>query len=177
VLFGTDVTGNALQSILSVSAVTATSAAGASVVRGMRGTPARPSSNSEPTFNPENAVVGFSSRHFFLSLGQIANLAVAQIPGYNALDVHTRTAVSRAVMSAVGDIRSTFVTIAMPGLSAELGRTSWDLEKNEAGAGIVRESPPTSSSAAFDPAATEVLNFVSETGRGQRKYSRSGLNF
>lgn len=177
VLFGTDVTGNALQSILSVSAVTATSAAGASVARGMRGTPARPSSNSEPTFNPENAVVGFSSRHFFLSLGQIANLAVAQIPGYNALDVHTRTAVSRAVMSAVGDIRSTFVTIAMPGLSAELGRTSWDLEKNEAGAGIVRESPPTSSSAAFDPAATEVLNFVSETGRGQRKYSRSGLNF
>ncbi len=177
VLFGTDVTGNALQSILSVSAVTAASAASASAVRGMRGTPAKPSSNSEPTINMENAVVGYSSRHFFLSLGQIANIAVAQLPGYDALNVHTQTAVSRAVMSAVGDIRSTFVTIAMPGLSAELDRTSWDLEKNETGAGIVRESPPTSSNAGFDPAATEVLNFVSETGRGQRKYSRSGLNF
>ncbi|VVP49707.1 hypothetical protein PS865_05304 [Pseudomonas fluorescens] len=129
VLFGTDATGNVLQSVLSVSAVTAASAAAASAVRGARGTPARPSSDSEPSFNQENAVVGYSSRHFFLSLGQIANLAVSQIPGYDALDVHTRTAVSRAVVSAVGDIRSTFVTIAKPGLSAELGTTSWDLEK------------------------------------------------
>ncbi|MFZ3281788.1 RHS repeat domain-containing protein [Pseudomonas sp.] len=177
VLFGTDVTGNALQSILSVSAVTATSAAGASAARGVLGTPAKPSSNSEPTFNPENAVVGASSRHFFLSLGQIANLAVAQIPGYDTLDVHTRTAVSRAVVSAVGDVRSTFVTIATPGLSAELGQTSWDLERNQVGAGIDRESPPISSNAGFDPAATEVLHFVSETGTGQRKYSRSQLNF
>lgn len=177
VLFGTDVTGNALQSILSVSAVTATSAAGASVVRGMRGTPARPSSNSDPTFNPDNALIGFSTRHFFMSLGQIANLAVAQIPGYDALDVHTRTAVNRAVMSAVGDIRSTFVTIATPGLSAGLGRTYWDLERNQVGADIRRESPPISSNADFDPAATEVLHFVSETGPGQRKYSRSQLNF
>ncbi|KHA70848.1 type IV secretion protein Rhs [Pseudomonas chlororaphis] len=177
VLFGTDVSGNALQSILAVSAVTATSAAGASAVRGMRGTPLKPSTNSEPTFNPENAVVGYSSRHFFLSLGQIANLAVAQIPGYDTLDVHTRTAVSRAVVSAVGDVRSTFVTIATPGLSAELDRTSWDLEKNQVGAGISRESPPISSNADFDPAATEVFHFVSETGPGQRKYSRSQLNF
>ncbi|AMT90278.1 MULTISPECIES: RHS repeat domain-containing protein [Pseudomonas] len=168
VLFGTDATGNVLQSVLSVSAVTAASAAAASAVRGARGTPARPSSDSEPSFNQENAVVGYSSRHFFLSLGQIANLAVSQIPGYDALDVHTRTAVSRAVVSAVGDIRSTFVTIAKPGLSAELGTTSWDLEKNEVGAGIVHESPP---------ADVDQYYVVSETSPGQRKYSRAQLNF
>lgn len=167
VLLGTDATGNALQSILAVSAVTATSAAGASAVRGVRGTPARPSSNSEPTFNAQNAVVGYSSRHFFLSLAQIANLAVAQIPGYDALDVHTRTTVSRAVASAIGDIRSTFVTIATPGFSAELGQTSWDLEKNEIGAGIVRESPPTD---------VDQLYFVSEIRPGQQRYSRAELN-
>lgn len=113
-------------------------------------------------------MVGYSSRHFFLSLGQIANLAVSQIPGYDALDVHTRTAVSRAVVSAVGDIRSTFVTIAKPGLSAELGTTFWDLEKNEVGAGIVRESPPTD---------VDQYYVVSETSPGQRRYSRAQLNF
>ncbi|MFJ4498208.1 RHS repeat domain-containing protein [Pseudomonas atacamensis] len=167
-LFGSDATGNVLQSVLAVSAVTAASAAGASAVRGLRGTPTRPSNNREPTFNQENAVVEYSSRHFFLSLGQIANLAVSQIPGYDTLDVHTRTAVSRAVVSAVGDIRSTFVTIAKPGLSAELGTTFWDLEKNEVGAGIVRESPPTD---------VDQYYVVSETSPGQRRYSRAQLNF
>lgn len=167
-LFGSDATGNVLQSVLAVSAVTAASAAGASAVRGLRGTPTRPSNNREPTFNQENAVVDYSSRHFFLSLGQIANLAVSQIPGYDTLDVHTRTAVSRAVVSAVGDIRSTFVTIAKPGLSAELGTTFWDLEKNEVGAGIVRESPPTD---------VDQYYVVSETSPGQRRYSRAQLNF
>ncbi|QXI16495.1 RHS repeat domain-containing protein [Pseudomonas hamedanensis] len=163
-LFGTDATGNVLQSVLSVSAVTAASAAAASVVRGLRGTPTIPSNDREPTFNQENAVVGYSSRHFFLSLGQVANLALSQIPGYDTLDPHTRTAVSRAVVSAIGDIRSTFVTIAKPGLSAELGRTSWDVEKNEVGA----ESPPTD---------VDQVYFVSETSPGQRKYSRAQLNF
>ncbi|VVO16818.1 hypothetical protein PS718_03883 [Pseudomonas fluorescens] len=176
-LFGADAAGNALQSILSVSAVTATSAAAASVTRGLRGTQTKPSSKSEPAFNKDDAVVGYSSRHFFLSLGQLANLAVARIPGYGDLDLNTRTAISRAVVSAVGDIRSTFVTIAKPGFSAELGQTSWDLEKNQYGAAINRDTPPDSSNPDFDPAATEILHFVSETGPGQRKYSRSQLRF
>ncbi|UVL39048.1 RHS repeat-associated core domain-containing protein [Pseudomonas sp. B21-040] len=174
-LFGAEPAGKALQSIVAASTATAAGAAGASAVRGLRGTPTKQSKGSGPTFDSAKAVVGSSSRHFFSSLGQLANLAVAQIPGYNTLDENTRTAVTRAVGSAIGDLRSTFVTTATPGLSAELRQTFWDLEKNTVGAGITREGIPTSSDEAYDPAATEIFYITSETTRRQRSYSRSNL--
>ena len=176
VLFGAEPSGKALQSILAGSTATAAGAAGASGVRGLRGTPTKPSKGGGPTFDPSKAVVGYSSRHFFSSLGQIANLAAAQIPGYSGLDLNTQAAVSRAISNAIGDLRSTFVTTATPGLSAELGQTSWDLEKNTVGTGITREDVPTSSNAAYDPAATEIFYMTSETTRRQRSYSRSNLS-
>lgn len=176
VLFGAEPAGKGLQSTLAASTATAAGAAGASAVRGLRGTPTKPSKGSGPTFDSSKAVVGYSSRHFFASLGQLANLAVAQIPGYSALDVNTQAAVTRAVGNAIGDLRSTFVTTATPGLSAELGQSSWDLEMNTVGTGITRENVPTSSDAAYDPAATEIFYITSETTRGQRSYSRSNLH-
>lgn len=174
-LFGNESVGKALQSTLVGATATAVGAAGASAVRGLRGTPTKPSKGSGPTFDPNKAIVGFSSRHFFSSLGQLANLAVAQIPGYSALDANTQAAMTRAVGNAIGDLRSTFVTTATPGLSAELGQTSWDLEMNTVGAGITRENVPVSSNAADDPAATEIFYVTSETTRRQRSYSRSNL--
>ncbi|WP_339525391.1 RHS repeat-associated core domain-containing protein [Pseudomonas sp. EL_65y_Pfl2_R96] len=174
-LFGNESVGKALQSTLVGATATAVGAAGASAVRGLRGTPTKPSKGSGPTFDPNKAIVGFSSRHFFSSLGQLANLAVAQIPGYSALDANTQAAMTRAVGNAIGDLRSTFVTTATPGLSAELGQTSWDLEMNTVGAGITRENVPVSSNATDDPAATEIFYVTSETTRRQRSYSRSNL--
>ena len=172
VLFGAEPAGKGLQSILAASTATAAGAAGASAVRGLRGTPIKPSKGSGPTLDSSKAVVGYSSRHFFASLGQLANLAVAQIPGYSKLDANTQAAVTRAVGNAIGDLRSTFVTTATPGLSAELGRTSWDLEKNTVGTGITRESVPVDA----DPAGTEIFYITSETTRRQRSYSRSNLH-
>jgi len=169
--------GKALQSIVVAATATGTGAAGASAVRGLLGTPTKPSKGSETPFDGGKAVVGYSSRHFFSSLGQLANLAVARIPGYAALDAHAQAAISRAVSNAIGDLRSTFVTTATPGLSAELGQNGWDLESNIVGAGITRENVPTSSDPAYDPQATEVFYITSETTRGQRSYSRSDLRF
>ena len=177
VLFGAKPMGKALQSILAGSTATAVGAAGASAVRGLRGTPTKPSKGTGSTFDPYKAVVGYSSRHFFASLGEIASLAATKIPGYSGLDLNTQAAVSRAIKNAIGDLRSTFVTTATPGLSAELGQTSWDLEKNTVGTGITREDVPTSSNAAYDPAATEIFYITSETTGKQRRYSRSNLRY
>ncbi len=176
-LFGSDDIGKSLQSIFSVSAAAGTGAAAASLVRGVRGTPAKSSNNDWPAVDPAKAFVGSSSRHFYLSMGQLANLAVSQIPGYGELSAHYQATVTRAVITAVGDTRSTFVTVATPGLSADLGQSYWDLEKNEVGAAVIRESVPTSSHGGYDPAATENLYMVSETTTRKRHYSRSQLNF
>ncbi|WP_228734151.1 RHS repeat-associated core domain-containing protein [Pseudomonas anatoliensis] len=176
-LFGAEPAGQALQSTLVAATATAVGAAGASAARGLLGTPTKPSKGSGPTLDKAKAVVGYSSRHFFSSLGQLANLAVAQIPGFDKLDANAQAAVSRAVANGIGDLRSTFVTTATPGLSADLGQTRWDVENNTVGSGIEQEEVPTSSNQAYDPAATEVFYIVSETAPGQRKYSRSNLHF
>lgn len=173
VLFGAGSAGSALQSTVAAATATAVGSAGASAVRGALGTPTKPSKGGAPTFDPAKAVVGTSSRHFFSSMGQLANLAVAQIPGYSSLDASTKALVSRAVSSVIGDLRSTFVTAATPGLSAELGQTGWDLEKNIVGAGITREDVPTTSNQHYDPAATQIFYITNETARGQRKYTLS----
>ncbi|MFJ7315319.1 RHS repeat-associated core domain-containing protein [Pseudomonas sp. NPDC098747] len=176
-LFGAEPAGKALQSTVAAATATAVGAAGASAARGALGTPTKPSKGGGPTFDPAKAAVGYSSRHLFSSLGQLADLAVAKIPGYDTLDANTQAAVSRAVSSTIGDLRSTFVTTATPGLSAELGETGWDLESNTAGTGITLDDVPMSSNPAYDPTATEVFYIVSETTPGQRKYSRSNLHF
>jgi hypothetical protein len=175
--FGHGNAGKALQSTLAGSGATAAGAAGASGVRGLRGTPTKPSKDSGPTFDPAKAVIGISSRHFFSSLAQIANQAVSAIPGFSDLDPNTQAAVTRAVGGAIGDLRSTFVTTATPGLSAELGQTTWDVEKNTVGTGITQESVPTSSNGASDPAVTEIFYITSETTRKQRRYSRGQLKY
>lgn len=176
-LFGAQPVGKALQSIIGASTSTGLGAAGASAVRGLSGTATKPSKGTPATFDPKKAVVGYSSRHFFSSLGQIANLAAAQIPGYSTLDANTQAAVSRAISTAIGDLRSTFVTTATPGLSGVLGQNNYDVEKGKADVGITQENVPTSSNAAYDPAATEIFYIASETTRGQRKYSRSNLRY
>lgn len=175
-LFGSGSVGKALQSTLAGSAATGIGAAGASAVRGLRGTPTKPSKNTGPAFDTAKAVVGVSSRHFFASLGQAANLAAAQIPGYSELDANTKALVTRAIGSAIGDLRSTFVTTATPGLSAELGQTSWDVEKGTVGAAITRENVPVSIGAVPDSEVIPSVYMVSEIAEGRRKYSRSQLN-
>jgi RHS repeat-associated protein len=176
-MFGHEDAGKALQSTFAGSGATAAGAAGASGVRGLRGTPTKPSKDSGPTFDPAKAKIGISSRHFFSSLAQLANQAVSEIPGFSDLDPNTQAAVARAIGGAIGDLRSTFVTTATPGLSAELGQTTWDVEKNTVGTGITQESVPTSSNGASDPAVTEIFYITSETTRKQRRYSRGQLKY
>lgn len=168
--FGSSPVGVALQFIVGGSLATAAGAAGASLVRGVRGTPTLPAKGGEPAFDAAKGVVGVSSRHFFTSLAQLANQAIAFIPGYADLPTETKATITRAVFTAIADFRSTFVTIATPGLSAELGLTSYDLEKGIAGAGITRENVPVA-----EPSTTEFCHVLSETTSGQRRYSRSQL--
>lgn len=177
VLFGAQPAGIALQSIFSASTATGLGAGGASAVRGLMGTPTKPSKGTPATFDPNQAVVGCASRHFFSSLGQLAHLAAAQIPGYSTLDANTQAAVSRAISNTIFDLRSTFVTTATPGLSGVLGQNNYDVEKGKADVGITQENVPISSNAAYDPAATEIFYITGETTRGQRKYSRSNLRY
>lgn len=175
-LFGSGPAGSALQSIVAGAAATGLGAAAASGVRGLRGTPTKPSKGTGPAFDKAKAVVGASSRHFFASLGQAANLAVVQIPGYGDLDANTRALVSRAISSAIGDLRSTFVTTAAPGLSAELGQTTWDVEKGTVGTAITRENVPVSIGTVPPSQVAPYFYMVSELPEGRRKYSRSQLN-
>lgn len=158
-VFGSSPAGIALQFIFGGSLATAGGAAGASFVRGLRGTPTLPAKGGEPSFDSAKGVVGVSSRHFFASLAQLANQAIAFIPGYADLPTESKAAVTRAVFTAIGDFRSTFMTIATPGLSAELGQTSYDVEKGNTGAGIARENVSGPA-----PSIT-VLSYVSETTR------------
>jgi insecticidal toxin complex protein TccC len=168
-VFGSSPAGIALQFIIGGSLATATGAAGASFIRGWRGTPTLPAKGGEPSFDSSKGVVGVGSRHFFASLAQLANQAIAFIPGYADLPAESKAAVTRAVFTAIGDFRSTFMTIATPGLSAELGQTSYDVEKGIAGAGTARENVPETA-----PSTTDFF-YVSETTAGQRRYSQSQL--
>ncbi|WP_081264479.1 RHS repeat-associated core domain-containing protein [Pseudomonas fluorescens] len=134
--FGSDEIGKLLQSTFANSIGMGVGLGGTSTVRGLRGAPIKPPGTGE--INQSAAVIGSTSRHFFGSLAQAANMAIAQIPGYSELGPVVQTTVRRAVTQAVLDQRLTFLTVARPGLTDLLSPTnptapSRDIEMGDAG--------------------------------------------
>ncbi|MBV6825057.1 RHS repeat-associated core domain-containing protein [Pseudomonas sp. PD9R] len=177
ILFGSSNAGRALQSTVITPLATMMGTGSSSLVRAARGAANVPAKQEDSPFNPAKGVLGVTSRHFLASLGQLANQAVEQMPGYSNLSPEIRAGLARAVGNAIGEMRLTYMNALNPGLFAELGQTAWDVESQAIGLGVQRENVPTSSSQAYDPAATEVFHMTSEPKRGQRNYKRSTLNF
>jgi RHS repeat-associated protein len=176
-VFGSGNTGRALQATVAAPLATMLGAGSSSIVRSTRGAANVQAKPEDPAFNPAKGVIGVTSRHFLASLGQLANQAVEQIPGYSALSPETRAGVARAVGNAIGEMRLTYLNALNPGLYAELHQTGWDLENQANGLGVVPQAIPTSCSSEGDPGATEVFYFTNELASRQRSYSHSNLPY
>lgn len=174
-LFGTGKAGLALQATMAAPLATMLGAGSSSIVRSTRGAANAPAKQGDPAFNPSKAAIGFTSRHFLASLGQLANQAIEQIPGYSALSPEVRAGITRAVGNAIGEMRLNYLNALNPGIYAELHQTGWDLENQATGLGVDLEAIPTSSDSPGDPGATEIFYVTSELAPGQHRYSRSNL--
>ncbi|MEJ5058141.1 MULTISPECIES: RHS repeat domain-containing protein [unclassified Pseudomonas] len=176
-LFGSSNVGLGLQSTLIAPMATMAGAAGSSVVRAARGAANVQAKPGDPAFNPVKGAIGLTSRHFLASLGQLANQAVEQIPGYSSLSPETRAGVTRAVGNAIGEMRLTYLNALNPGWYAEFGETTWDVENQAIGLGVEGGGVPISSSTAVDTTISEVFYTTSEILPGQHRYSQSDLPF
>ncbi len=173
-------TGKALESIIVGSASTAMSSAGGSLARDVVGhATIKPAKGGEPAFDPQKAVTGVATRHFFSSAAQLANQGVALlVPGYEQWGSVTQNVVKRAIGSAIGDPRSIIATAVTTGLAAELGGNNWTLGENSPGIPSP-EIPTTDAVLTIEPGtpSSPHLFELSELSPGQRKYSSSRFPF
>ncbi|MGF6089396.1 RHS repeat-associated core domain-containing protein [Pseudomonas sp. 18173] len=167
-VFGSSNAGRALQATVAAPLATMLGAGSSSIVRSTRGAANAQAKPEDPAFSLAKGVIGATSRHFLATLGQLANQAVEQIPGFSALSPEVRAGVTRAVGNAIGEMRLTYLNALAPGLHADLGETSWDVESNRSGFGVDQVPTPSLPSS---PTDSIIFTFENEILSKQRHRS------